>query len=222
MTSAAGKPLLVFDLDGTLVDSVPDIAAAVNRLLAARKLSALSTPAVAAMVGDGLHPLIERIFAAHGTTPDAAAAAEYLEDYEANVAVDTVLFPGMAAALETLVQSGWALAVCTNKPELAARMLLAALGIDHLFAAIGGGDSFAARKPDPLHLRATVALAGGDMARALMVGDHSNDVNAALGCAIPAIFAGWGYGRAGMEVGAVAICPSPAELPALAGALLPG
>jgi phosphoglycolate phosphatase len=218
---AATAPLLVFDLDGTLVDSVPDIAAAVNRLLAARKLAPLTTPAIAAMVGDGLHPLIERVFAAHNTTPDPAAAEEYLADYEANVAVDTALFPGMRHTLARLADTGWRLAVCTNKPENAARLLLAALGVDHLFAAIGGGDSFSARKPDPLHLRGTVAAAGGDPSRAVMVGDHSNDVNAAIGCAMPAIFAGWGYGRPGMEAGAAAICPTPADLPQFAGALLP-
>ena len=220
MPANAHAPLMVFDLDGTLVDSVPDIAAAVNRLLDKRKLAHLSVPAVTAMVGDGLHPLIERIFAAHGTTPDDAAAEEYRADYEANVAVDTALVPGMRQTLTRLAETGWHLAVCTNKPEKAARLLLAALGVDHLFAAIGGGDSFAARKPDPLHLRATVAAAGGDPARAVMVGDHSNDVNAAIGCAIPAIFAGWGYGRPGMEAGASAICPSPAELPVFAGSLL--
>ena len=218
MTATA--PLLVFDLDGTLVDSVPDIAAAVNRLLAARNLAPLSNPVVAAMVGDGLQPLIDRVFAAHGTTPDAAAADEYLHDYEANVAVDTVLFSGMADALHTLQKDGWRLAVCTNKPENAARMLLDALGVASLFSAIGGGDSFAARKPDPLHLRETVAAAGGTASRALMVGDHRNDVLAALGCAIPAIFAGWGYGRPGMEDGAAAICPTPAELPAIAAQFL--
>jgi len=216
----AQAPLLVFDLDGTLVDSVPDIAAAVNRMLAARNLAPLSDPVVAAMVGDGLQPLIDRVFAAHGTTPDAGAALEYLHDYEANVAVDTVLFAGMADALRTLQESGWRLAVCTNKPENAARMLLDALGVAGLFTAIGGGDSFAARKPDPLHLRETVAAAGGSPSRALMVGDHRNDVQAAIGCAMPAIFAGWGYGRPGMEEGAAAICPTPADLPGIAARLL--
>jgi phosphoglycolate phosphatase len=216
----APAPLLVFDLDGTLVDSVPDIAAAVNRMLAARGLAPLPHPTVAAMVGDGLHPLIQRAFAYHGGTPDPAAAHDYLSDYESNVAVDTRLFDGIPEALDALEQAGWRLAVCTNKPERAARLLLDALGIAARFHAIGGGDSFAAHKPDPRHLQGTIAAAGGDPSRALMVGDHTNDVLAAQGSGVRAIFAGWGYGRPGMEQGAAAIAPTPASLPAIAGGLL--
>jgi phosphoglycolate phosphatase len=205
-------PLIVFDLDGTLVDSVPDIAAAVNRTLAARGLPGLTGPAVAAMVGDGLKPLIQRAFAAVGAIPDEAAGNDYLADYESNVAVDTRLFPGMAEALDSLQQGGWRLAVCTNKPERAARLLLDALGIGGRFAAIGGGDSFPNHKPDPRHLQGTIAAAGGTPARALMVGDHTNDMLAAAGAGVTAIFAGWGYGRPGMEQGAAAVAATPDQL----------
>jgi len=111
------EPLLVFDLDGTLTDSAPDIAASVNRMLAARGLPSLAVPAVAAMVGDGVAPLMQRAFAAVGGVQDAAAAADYLRDYESNVAVETRLFAGMAAALDGLRAAGWRLAVCTNKPN---------------------------------------------------------------------------------------------------------
>lgn len=211
--------LAVFDLDGTLVDSAPDIAAAVNRMLAARGLAPLPVPDVAAMVGDGIGPLMQRAFAAHGRTPDEAAGAEYLADYEANVLVETRLFPGIQAALETLAAEGWILAVCTNKPERATRLLLAALGIETRFAAIGGGDRFAAHKPDPRHLAGTIDLAGGTPDRAVMIGDHRNDIAAARGAGVPAIFAGWGYGRPGMETGAAAIAPDAAAVPALADAL---
>jgi phosphoglycolate phosphatase len=213
--------LLAFDLDGTLTDSVPDIAAAVNRTLALRDLPPLSEQAVAAMVGDGLHPLIQRAFAAVGAVPDEAAATEYLADYESQVAVDTRLYPGVLDALDQLRENGWTLAVCTNKPERAARLLLGALGVADRFAAIGGGDSFAAHKPDPLHLRGTIAAAGGTPERALMVGDHSNDVRAAMGCGVKAIFAGWGYGRPGMEQGAAAVAKDLPTLVELAGELLP-
>ncbi len=215
------KRTIVFDLDGTLVDSVPDIAAAVNRMLAARGLAALDRPAVAAMVGDGLQPLIDRVFAARNATQDAAAAGEYLADYEANVLVETTLFPGVAAALDALGADGWTLAVCTNKPERAARLLLEALGIADRFAAIGGGDSFARHKPDPAHFLGTVALAGGDPARAVMVGDHRNDVLSATGGGAQAIFAGWGYGRPGMEAGAAAVAATADAVPGIAGGLLP-
>ncbi len=212
---------LVFDLDGTLTDSVPDIAAAVNRMLAKRGLGPLSDPAVAAMVGDGLQPLVDRAFAAVGGTQDPAAAMDYLRDYESNVADNTRLYPGVAQALDRLHAAGWTLAVCTNKPEHAARLLLAALKVDTKFAAIGGGDSFAAHKPDPIHLRGTIEAAGGTPDRALMVGDHHNDMRAASGCGVRAVFAGWGYGHPGMEAGAAAIAPTMADLPAIADRLLP-
>ncbi len=211
---------LVFDLDGTLVDSAPDIAAAVNRMMGKRGFPALPTEAVAAMVGDGVKPLMQRAFAAHGAVPDEGAAAEYLADYEANVLVETRLFPGIPEVLDALAGAGWRLAVCTNKPERATRLLLEALGIAGRFAAIGGGDSFAAHKPDPRHLAGTIEAAGGDRARAVMVGDHHNDVRAAAGCGVPAIFAGWGYGRPGMEAGAAAVAPQASALPEIAGDLV--
>jgi len=212
---------LAFDLDGTLTDSVPDIAAAVNRTLAARGLPALSEPEIAAMVGDGLHPLIQRAFAAVGSAPDATAAQEYLADYESRVAEETRLYPGVQDALDNLRDAGWTLAVCTNKPERAARLLLEALGVAGRFAAIGGGDSFSAHKPNPIHLRGTIQAAGGTPERSLMVGDHTNDVLAAAGCGVRAIFAGWGYGRPGMEQGAAAIAPNLPALVEIACQLLP-
>lgn len=216
----AATRLLVFDLDGTLVDSAPDIAASCNRMLAARGLPPQSDSDVAGMVGDGVHKLMERLFAAAGGTPDAQAAADYLSDYEANVAVRTRLFPGIAASLTALDGTGWRLAICTNKPERATRLLLEKLGLDGRFAAIGGGDSFPSHKPDPRHLAATIAQAGSVPEGALMVGDHTNDVRAAAGCGVPAVFAGWGYGRPGMEQGAAAIAATPADLPAIANRLL--
>ncbi len=212
---------LAFDLDGTLTDSVPDIAASVNRTLATRGLPSVATADVAAMVGDGLQPLIDRAFAAVGAVPDAQAGIDYLHDYEGQVAVHTKLYPGVEAALETLIADGWTLAVCTNKPENAARLLLSALGVADKFAAVGGGDSFAACKPDPRHLLGTIQAAGGTPARALMVGDHSNDVRAATGCGMRAVFAGWGYGRPGMEEGAVCVARDLPEFVRIAGELLP-
>ena len=217
----SGVRVLAFDLDGTLTDSVPDIAAAVNRTLAKRGLPALATNDVAAMVGDGLMPLIRRAFAAAGGEPDATAGADYLADYESQVAVDTRLYPGVTEALDILRGEGWILAVCTNKPQRAAHLLLESLGVADRFAMIGGADTFSAHKPDPLHLRSTIEAAGGTTARALMVGDHTNDVLAATGCGVPVIFAGWGYGRPGMEEGAVAVAQDLPALVSLARELLP-
>jgi phosphoglycolate phosphatase len=214
--------ILVLDLDGTLVDSVPDLAAALNRLMVQRSLAPFTWPEVAAMVGDGAAALVDRAFAARSVAADAAALAAFLADYGANAARATRAFPGVEPGLRELAARGWRLAVCTNKPAAPARALLAALGLDGLFAAIGAGDSFPTRKPDPAHLLATIAAAGGMPGRAVMVGDHRNDVIAAAGAGVPCIFAGWGYGTPAMAEGAAAIVGSFAGLMDLVERLMPG
>jgi phosphoglycolate phosphatase len=211
---------LLFDLDGTLVDSVTDLSAALNRLMQSRDLPKFSDSETAIMVGDGAAVLIERAFAARARTPDPTALAEFLADYGANAAVATRLYPGVATTLAALVADGWRLAVCTNKPQAPAHALLRALGIERMFAAIGGGDSFPVRKPDPAHLLATLSVAGGCRQRAVMAGDHANDVAAARGAGIPCIFAAWGYGPAAMATGAAAVARDFTELPAIAGRLV--
>jgi phosphoglycolate phosphatase len=211
---------LLLDLDGTLVDSVPDLAAALNRLLGTRGLAPLSRAEIAPMVGDGVAKLVERALAARGQAPDEGALAEYSADYGAHAAVETRPYPGVAEALNSLTGEGWLLAVCTNKPEAAARSLLGALGLAQCFAAIGGGDSFPVRKPDPAHLLATLTAAGGDPAHAVMAGDHANDVAAARGAALPCIFAAWGYGPLAMADGAAAVAHDFAELAAIARRLV--
>ena len=186
---------VVFDLDGTLVDSVPDLTAALNRLMPPRGLAAFDAAAVTGMVGDGVKALLDRAFAARGRVTDDVAMAEFLADYTANAATLTRLYPGVVAALTLLRDAGWRMAVCTNKPQAPARAILETLGIMPFFAALGGGDSFAVRKPDPGHLAATLAAAGGDPARSVMIGDHHNDIHAAHGVGAKAIWAAWGYGR---------------------------
>ena len=211
---------LLLDLDGTLVHSVPDLAAALNRLLRVRGLAALSQSDAASMVGDGVAKLVERAFAARGRSPDAGAVSDYSADYGAHAAVETAPYPGVVDALRSLADEGWRLAVCTNKPEAAARSLLGALGLAPWFAAVGGGDSFPVRKPDPRHLLATLEAAGGNVGRAVMAGDHANDVAAARGAGLPCIFAAWGYGPASMAEGAVAVARDFPELAAIARRLL--
>jgi phosphoglycolate phosphatase len=193
------------DLDGTLVDSVPGIAAALNRVMEARGLAPFSPVEVAAMVGDGPAALMQRAFVQRMAEEDPAATAEFLADYTENAATGSVPYRGVEATLENLAARGWRLAVCTNKPAEASRRLLTALGLDRFFAFIGGGDSFPMRKPNPGHVLATLRAAGGVPSRALMVGDHHNDVAAAAGAGIPCIFASWGYGRAPMSAGAAAV-----------------
>jgi phosphoglycolate phosphatase len=212
---------LLLDLDGTLVHSVPDLAAALNRLMRARGLAGFSQPETARMVGDGVARLVERAFAARGRDPDADAIAAFSADYQAHATEETRAYPGVAEGLRSLADAGWKLAVCTNKPEAAARTILSALGLGPLLAAVGGGDSFAVRKPDPAHLLATLEAAGGDHARALAAGDHANDVLAARGAGIPCIFASWGYGPPSMAEGATAVAGDFAELVAISRRLLP-
>ena len=188
----------VFDLDGTLVDSAPDIHAALDRLMARRGLPSFARAEVVGMIGDGVRVLLERAFAARGIALDEASFNHFMADYEANAAVLTRPFDGIPELLSTLGDAGWRLAVCTNKPEAAARVLLSGLGLDRHFSALGGGDSFPMRKPDPGHLRATLAAAGAAPERAVMIGDHANDMLAARGAGVRAIFAGWGYGPQNM------------------------
>ena len=201
----------VFDLDGTLVDSAPDLHAALDRLMAVKRLPGFARAEVVAMIGDGVRVLLERAYAARGIALDEADLQHFMTDYEANAAVLTRAFNGIPELLGGLRDAGWRLAVCTNKPEGAARVLLSGLGLDGHFSALGGGDSFPMRKPDPGHLRATLAAAGALPEDAVMIGDHRNDIEAARGAGVRAIFAGWGYGPHSMAGGA----PIAADVAAL-------
>ncbi len=213
---------LLLDLDGTLVDTVPDLAAALNRLMRSRGLPVFGPDQVAAMVGDGVAVLVSRAFAAYDRVPDATAVEEFSADYTTHVAVESRLYPGVLPVLTGLNGAGWRLAVCTNKPEQAARALLRAVGLLPLLRAVGGGDSFPARKPDPAHLRATLERAGGAADAAVMVGDHRNDVVAATAAGMPCVFALWGYGAAEMAAGSVAVAKDMAEVAVIAERLLAG
>lgn len=209
----------VFDLDGTLVDSAPDIHASVNRLMISRNLATFSMPEVIAMVGDGVKVLVTRALAARGLPFDQTSLDDFTRDYTANAAVLTRPFDGIPEALDALQAAGWTLCVCTNKPEKPARILLRDLKLDHRFASIGGGDSFPTKKPDPAHLRATLAAAGGDASRAVMIGDHHNDVAAAADVGMPCAFVLWGYGPRSMAADS-ALVSAPGELPAILSRLV--
>jgi phosphoglycolate phosphatase len=211
------QPLLVFDLDGTLVDSVPDLAAALNRLAATQGLAGFDHAEVRGMIGDGIAALLRRALAARGRAEEPALLAGFAADYAAHCAELTRPYPGVPELLDTLQAQGWRVALCTNKPEAATRALLAALGLLHHFVAIGAGDTFPARKPDPAHLGATVAAAGGGPA--IMVGDHHNDMAAAAGAGARSIWASWGYADA--DPGADAVAHAPGDIPGLAMAWQP-
>lgn len=213
-------PTILFDLDGTLVDSAADLHAAANRMAETLGLAPFTRGEIVSWIGDGARALIEKALASRNHPFDEAAFQAFLADYTANAAVHTEAFPGVAATLARLADEGFTLAVCTNKPEAATRHVLDALKLSPHFAAIGGGDTFPFRKPDPRHLLATLEAAGGAPGSALMVGDHRNDVEAAKGAKLPVVFATWGYGTRAMADGADAVAAHPADLLSLAPRLL--
>lgn len=191
------QPTLVLDLDGTLVDTAPDLLGALNAVLASERLAAVSLDQVRAMTGAGARALLERGLAASGIVAESAHMDvlfdRFIAYYEGHIADHSRMFPGALEALDRFSAAGWRLAVCTNKLEGLARNLLDTLELTPRFAAICGGDTFAFRKPDPRHITETVRLAGGDPMRAVMVGDSAADIHAAQAGAIPCVGMTFGY-----------------------------
>jgi phosphoglycolate phosphatase len=188
--------LLIFDLDGTLIDSAPDLRAALNAMLRERGRPALSLSQVKGMIGDGVGSLVARALAASGAEPgDAAALPRFLELYEANATRSTRPYPDVPETLAAMRRRGYRTAICTNKPQHAAIAVLQGLGLAALFDAIAGGDRFAARKPDPGHLQALMQELGAQRERTAMIGDSENDAAAARGAAVPLVLMRYGYAR---------------------------
>ena len=190
-------PLIVFDLDGTLVDSAPDLVDALNVILARDGIAPLPLALARKFVGRGGRVLIRLGLEAQGVQVSDARLEEmcaaYLSQYEAHIADKTLPFPGAIEALDRLAASGHTLAVCTNKYEKPAKMLLRDLGLTDRFAAVVGADTFEVSKPNGAVLRLTIERAGGDPARALMVGDTATDVTTARNASLPVICVDFGY-----------------------------
>jgi phosphoglycolate phosphatase len=190
-------PTLVLDLDGTLADSAHDLIGALNALLVREGLARVPASAARAMVGNGARALLERGFTANNAplTKERLEplVADFLAYYEAHIADETRLFPGAAEALERFTQEGFALAVCTNKPEKLARLLLTRLGVADRFAAICGRETFPMHKPDPRALLLAIGAARGDPARAVMVGDSKTDIDTARSAGVPVVAVDFGY-----------------------------
>jgi phosphoglycolate phosphatase len=215
---------MVFDLDGTLVDTAPDLTNALNDVLTRRGHQPVSSETIRACVGHGARVMIEEALRRAGAEDDVdRMLADFLVHYEANIAAESRPFPGAVAALEVFAAQGAILAVCTNKREHLSRRLLQALGIEHYFGAIAGRDTFALSKPDPRHLTGTIALAGGNPCHAVMIGDSEVDLRTAKAAGIPIILVSFGYATASPHgLSPDAIIDQFAELPHQAAALLNG
>lgn len=189
---------VIFDLDGTLIHSLPDLTVAINAVLAEQGLAPLAESDVGPMVGDGAGMLVSRAFAARGGLPTPEVApylARFLGHYEPNATALTRPWDGVVQALTALKARGMTLAVCTNKPSAATHAILKDLGLDDFFAVVVGGDDAPALKPDPSHVNAVLDRLGVSHDDAVFVGDSINDVLAAKGARVRCILVGFGYSK---------------------------
>lgn len=217
---------VVFDLDGTIADTAPDLIGAANAALAAGGFGLAPAEAIRKGVGYGAKAMLQSAVAALGREADEEQLRRLTQSlvahYEENIAAKTTLFPGFSEAAGDLRLAGAKLALCTNKRERLTLTLLSALGIRPLFDAVAGGDTFPFHKPDPRHISELVLLAGGELSAAVMVGDSEADAGAARAAGIPFIAVEFGYAAAPAgELGADAVMAHFRELPALIDALLP-
>ena len=216
--SAPVSCAIVFDLDGTLVHSVPDLAAALNQLLAKEGLPEVTEDAATTMMGDGVAKLVERGFAHVGENIGAPALAPLIERfvgyYGERPTRLTHPYPGVIDTLRGLRKVGHRLAVCSNKPLSLTETILRRLSMDEFFGAVLGGDSLAARKPAPEPLLAAVEELGMPAANGIMVGDSRNDVAAARAAGMPVVVVSYGYCGDGADVlGADKVIDNFADLP---------
>jgi len=211
---------IVFDLDGTLIDTAPDLIATLNFVLANEGLPAVAYDDARKLIGGGARRMIARALEAEGAQSETADLdrlfATFIDHYAVHIADRSRPFPDLEAALDRLAGEGYRLAVCTNKLEWLSVRLLDALGLTRHFTAICGQDTFGIQKPDPDVLWRTIARAGGAPDRAIMVGDSGTDIRTARAASVPVIAVDFGYS----EVPIAALQPdrlisSFAQLPAI-------
>src|SRR5882757_2441266 len=190
-------PTVVFDLDGTLVDTAPDLINALNFVLHREGLPAVPMKSARNMIGAGARKLLERgleVDGRHvGPNDLDRLTNDFIDHYAAHIADESRPFEGLEDALDTLAVRGCRFAVCTNKLEWLSKLLLDRLGLSSRFSAICGADTFGVSKPDPAILQQTIARAGGQVSAAIMVGDAGPDVGVARRAGIPVIGVEFGY-----------------------------
>jgi phosphoglycolate phosphatase len=206
--------IVAFDLDGTLADTAPDLAAALNHALEQLGRPTIEPETVRHLVGHGARALLRRGLARSGASDETLVEQgfpHFMDYYAANICVGTSAFAGVDSALDALKARGVRTAVCTNKPECLSRSLLDALGWEHRFDALVGGDTLPVRKPDPAPLREAIARAGGG--RAAFVGDSIVDADTARAAALPFVAVSFGFlDRPVGELGADAVIDDYSEL----------
>jgi phosphoglycolate phosphatase len=190
------KAALVFDLDGTLVDSLPDLRAALNEMLCGVGRRELSADEVRRMIDDGTHALVERALRATGEVVDLENAHQrFLGFYQAAPTRLSRVYPNVATILRSLMESGARLAICTNKQQAATLAVLDGFNIAKYFEVIVGGDAVQFRKPDPRHLLTAVVQLRASPTQSVMIGDNENDYAAARAAGVAVILMRYGYLR---------------------------
>ncbi|HWE46859.1 MAG TPA: HAD hydrolase-like protein [Caulobacteraceae bacterium] len=216
---------LAFDLDGTLVDTAPDLIGVLNQMLEEHGLPPVPLASARHLVGGGARRMLQHGFEEAGATvhPDEMPALDdrFVELYRARIARESRPFDGLEPALDALKAEGARFVVCTNKKTDLSLDLLAAVGLIDRFDAVAGPDVVSRRKPDPAHLIEAIRLGGGDPTRALMVGDSATDLLSARGARIPVVLVSFGYTETPVEaLGADALIHRFHDLPAAARRLL--
>jgi phosphoglycolate phosphatase len=211
---------VAFDLDGTLIETAPDLIGTLNRLLAQHDLPAVPLDSARHLIGRGALALLKRGFEAAGAEWDESASPDllqaFLADYLEHIADHSTAYPGSIEALDALAARGAVLCVATNKPTNLAVVLFRVLGLEDRFASICGPQSVSARKPDAAHIREAVLQAGGDPAKAIMVGDSITDLDAARATGVPCILTSFGYtDTPAADLGADAVIAHFDALPAV-------
>jgi phosphoglycolate phosphatase len=195
-TPLAGATI-VFDLDGTLIETAPDLVGTLNVLLEREGIAPLPLAQARTLIGQGARALIARGFASAGAPLDEPRLSTlfdaFIAHYLAHIADESLPFPGLLPALDVLEAEGARLAICTNKRTDLSVALMEALGLSHRFAAIVGGDAVPAQKPAAGHLLATIERSGGDAARSVMIGDSASDAGAARAAGVPLVLVSFGY-----------------------------
>jgi phosphoglycolate phosphatase len=206
---------LVFDLDGTLIDSAPDTRNALNAFLVERNRRFVTLEETKQALGDGAVKLVERIFRLTGDCPPdiMADVRAYITIYNTIKADPIQIYPDVVTTLRAFKKRNIPLGLCTNKPESATLKLLDELELRPYFAAIAGGDSFPVHKPDPAHLMGVIEQMGITPQGCVMIGDSPNDMVAAHGLGIPCILVDYGYGFDVSVLPAEAVISSMADLP---------